>query len=179
MTTEIKKDQQETFRLKRFTTEWVGDWDPNDINRFSATDLPRLVGLAHETGYILSTFPTTLFPERIFTELTIHSDPNKKPIIKHGILVAYKYHLYGGSNSIEIQEGEEVEGERQTKLSFEGHTTSFKKVTVTTTRIYLRGDLKELISMGREAGAESDLKSHGVNHPTKTYYPDFLPPHSP
>lgn len=144
-----------------------------NIHELNLTELTRFVQLAHEVNSIVSSFPTHSFPELTQTKLIFPYD--QEPTIIHNSCVAYKYHPYGGMNSIEIQEGEEVGGKKQIKLSFNGNTTSGCTVTVVTPRDDLRGGLKELISMGREAGGESELSMHGVNHPTKPYYPDFLP----
>jgi len=84
-------------------------------------------------------------------------------------------------NSIEIQEVKEVGSrrkKRQIELSFNGHTTGFNKVAVTTARQNLREAFKELISIGREAGGDWEFEMHGINHPTTIYYPDFLPQQS-
>lgn len=138
-----------------------------------------MFGLAHETGFILSTFPTSSFPEENSTWLIIPSDPDQKPTIRHQICVAYKYSAVGGINDIDIQEGEEVKGKRQIKLSFNGYTTGHKEVAVTTTRLNLREGLRQLISIGREAGGKKYLESPPLipplNHPPTTFYSDFLP----
>lgn len=168
---------QNAFRLIDLGISVIGGLNPADFGRLNLPDLTTLLKLAYETGYILSTFPTSVSPETNSTMVIIPSDPNQKPTIKHGICVAYKYHPYGGLNSIEIQEGEEMEGEGETQinLSFKGHTTGHKEVTVATTRLNLREGLKKLISIGREAGAASDFRNHGINHPTEVFFPEFLP----
>ena len=147
-------------------------WGPGNIDNLNLTELRRYLNLAHEVKTIVSSFPTQLFPGPTSTELIFPRD--EKPTIIHNTYVAYKYHPYGGRNSIRIQEGEGVEREKQINLSFEGHTTSFNTVSVVTERSRLREGLKELISIGRELGGESELKSHGVNHPTTVYCPKFL-----
>jgi len=179
MTPEVGKGPQEVFKLRHFTIKGLDNWrNPDNTQKFDLTKLRGLIGLAQETGFILSAFPTSSFPELNSTQLIIPSDPDRKPIVQHNVCVAYKYHPVGGMNSIEIQEVKEVGGrrkKRQIELSFNGHTTGFKKVALVTSRQDLGEALKELISIGREAGGESEFNMHGLNHPTTIYYPDFLP----
>lgn len=170
-----RKSRETEPKLNHFSVKLVG-WNPESIGGLHLTELTEWVKLAHEVGSILSSFPTNTLPKIAYTELILLFD--QQPAIIHHACVAYKYHATGGMNTIGIQEGEEVEGKRQIELSFDGHTTGFKKVAVTTERKDLREALKELISIGREAGGESELKMHGVNHPTTIYYPDFLPQQS-
>lgn len=177
MATETARGRETEPRLNSFSVELRG-WTQENIHDLNLTELRRYTILAYEVNSIVSSFPTESFPELTSTKLIFPSD--QQPTIIHKSCVAYKYHPYGGTNYIKIREGKEVEGkERQIELSFNGHTTGFNEVAVTTTRPNLREGLKQLISIGREAGGQGELESHGVNHPTTPYYPDFLPQQNP
>ena len=171
MVTEVERGREREPKQKGIVIE-LRCWGPENMDKLDPTELKRCVDLANEVKTIVSSFPTHSFPESTSTKLIFPSDG--KPTIIHFAYVAYKYHPYGGLNSIEIQEGEEVEGKKQINLSFSGHTTGLHEVRVVTERDKLEEGLKKLISIGRELGGPADLKLHGKNHPTTIYFPEYL-----
>lgn len=144
---EAKRDQEIEPKPNNFSIVLTG-WSAENIHTLDLTELTRYVQLVKEVSSIVSSFPTQSAPELTSTKLIFPRD--EKPTIIHNTYVAYKYDPQGGMNSIVIQEGEEIEGKTQINLSFEGHTTSFHKVSVVTDRDNLREGLKKLISIGRE-----------------------------